>query len=352
MIKHAVTCSCLLLALLLIGCGQQSADDEPLVVYSGRSQALVDELVQQFNEETGLTAEVRYGRDAQLLATIQEEGAQSPADVFWANTTGALGAAINADLLVQLPDSILDRPAAFVPSGGRWTPVTTRFRVLAYNSDAVDRDDLPKSVMDLPELEQHAGRIGWTPTYSSFQDFVTAMRIEHGREAARTWLEDMQALDPNAYTSNTPMIRALQAGEIDIALTNHYYVLRLKYGGPEGEYESHEHKPVEPAPDAPVEMYHFGSGDVGDLALVTGAGILSSSNQKDKAARFLQFLLSPTAQSFAAKSVHEYPVTRGVEMPPYMMPADSALSISPSIDFEQLRQFDETLALMREVGLL
>lgn len=352
MTKHAASYACLVLALLLSACGQQSADDEPLVVYSGRSKALVDELVAKFNEQTGVSAEVRYGKDAQLLATIQEEGGQSPADVFWSNTTGALGAAINADLLIQLPDSILEGADAFVPSGGRWTPVTTRFRVLAYNSDAVDRADLPESVMDLPELEQHAGRIGWTPTYSSFQDFVTAMRVMHGTEATRTWLEEMQALNPNAYTSNTPMIRALQAGEIDIALTNHYYVLRLKHGGAEGEYEGHEEKPVEPAPNAPVETYHFASGDVGDLALVTGAGILSSSEQKEKAARFLQFLLSPAAQSYAAESVHEYPVVKTVDVPSYMMPVDSALSISPAIDFEDLRQFDETLALMREVGLL
>ena len=342
----------MLVIFMVMGCQQQSAEDEALVVYSGRSKALVEELVSKFEEETGLAAEVRYGKDAQLLATLQEEGDQSPADVFWANTTGALGAAINGGLLTSLPDSILQKPAAFVPSGGRWTPVTTRYRVLAHNTNEVQAEDLPETVMRLPELEQYEGRIGWTPTYSSFQDFLTAMRVRHGEDSTRAWLEGMQALNPKAYTSNTPMIQALNAGEIDLALTNHYYVLRLKYGGAEGEYEGHEEAPVTAAPEAPVETYHFAPGDVGNLALVTGAGILSSSEQQDKARRFLSFLLSPEAQSYAAQSVHEYPVVKGVQLPEYMLSVDSALALSPSIDLEKLRNLSGTLELMREVGLL
>ena len=95
----------LLPALLFTGCRQD--EPETLVVYSGRSEALVDGLVDLFNQQTGLPVEVRYGTDAQLLATLQEEGERSPADLFWANTTGALGAASNAGLLASLPDSLL-----------------------------------------------------------------------------------------------------------------------------------------------------------------------------------------------------------------------------------------------------
>ena len=351
MFKHTAPFGLLLIILLLTGC-QGEPEDQPLTVYSGRSKVLVEELVKRFEAETGIEAEVRYGRDAQLLGTIQEEGNQSPADIFWANTTGALSAAINADLLTQMPDSILQRPAAFVPAGGRWTPVTSRFRVLAYNANDVDSTDLPETVMRLPELEQYKGRVGWTPTYSSFQDFLTAMRVKHGGDSTRAWLEAMQKLEPKAYASNTPMIRAMDAGEIDIALTNHYYVYRLKYGGAEGEYEGHAHAKVTPAPESPVHIAHFRPGDVGNLALVTGAGILQSSQQQDKARRFLTFLLSPEAQSYAAQSVHEYPVIEGVDVPGYMTPADSMLRLSPNIDFERMRDLNATLQLMRSVGLL
>lgn len=362
----------LALLLLLSACGdasqeQQSpsseaaSDGEPLTVYSGRSRPLVEGLVEQFEEQADFPVEVRYGTDAQLLAALQEEGERSPADLFWANTTGALAEAQQQNLLGSIPNSLTQNVAAFAPQNGRWTPVTTRFRVLAYNSEAVDSTQLPASVLALPQMDQFSGRIGWTPTYSSFQDFVTALRTIHGRDSARAWLQGMQGLEPNAYSSNTPMIQALADGEIDVALTNHYYVLRLKQGGAEGEYEDEEHEEEEEGeeheegsaqPNAPVQTYHFAQGDVGNLALVTGAGVLRQGGHRQQAQQFLRFLLSPQAQRFAAQQVHEYPVIEGASVPGYMLPVDQALALSPEMNFEDLKNLDATLRLMREVGLL
>lgn len=345
----------LVLVASLVGCGGESDD---LVVYSGRSKALVDSLVTMYEDETDASVQVKYGSDAQLLSALQEEGDQSPADVFWANTTGALGNAVNSDLLATLPDSVLNQPPRFVPSNQRWTPVTTRFRVLAYNSDAVSPDDLPETVKNLPRRRGLEGRVGWTPAYSSFQDFATAMRVSEGTEATRAWLRGMKNLNPKSYTSNTPMIRALAAGEIDVALTNHYYVLRLKHGGAEGEYEGEEEGEEEeeeegqPQASAPVATYRFSERDLGNLALVTGAGVLQTSNQGEEAQQFLQFLLSEKAQSFAANRVNEYPVVSGTEVPEYMVPVDSALTLSPEFDLQRLQEMDPTLDLLRDVGLL
>ncbi len=347
----------LTLVLSLLGCGGSEQDE--LVVYNGRNEALVDSLVQQFEQETGIPVSVRYGTDAQLLAALKEEGDQSPADVFWANTTGALTQARKADMLTKLPDSLLSIPDSFVPESGMWAPVTARFRVLAYNSNQVNPEDLPESVLELPDLDQFKGRVGWTPSYSSFQDFVTAMRVLHGPDTTRTWLNEMETLNPNAYSSNTPMIRALAAGEIDVGLTNHYYVLRLKHGGAEGEYEEEEegegHEEEEeggPSPNAPVETYHFEDGDVGNLALVTGVGHLSTSDQPEDAKRFMRFLWSQTAQRLAATQVNEYPVVEDVQVPDYMTPVSEVLPLSPSFNFERLSNLDATLKLLRNEDIL
>lgn len=344
-----------LLAVSLVGCGGESDD---LVIYSGRSKALVDSLVSMYEEESDVSVRVKYGSDAELLNALQEEGDQSPADVYWANTTGALGNAVNNDLLSRLPDSLTDQPARFVPSSQRWMPVTTRFRVLAYNSEEVSADELPETVAELPRRRDLEGRVGWTPTYSSFQDFVTAMRVTEGEEATQAWLRGMKNLNPKSYTSNTPMIRALDAGEIDVALTNHYYVLRLKHGGAEGEYEGdeeeeeeHEEEEEEVRSSASVETYRFAEGDLGNLALVTGAGVLQTSDQTPAAQRFLQFLLSEKAQQFAAFRVNEYPVRSGTEVPDYMVPVDSALALSPEFDLERLQEIEPTLNLLREANL-
>jgi len=347
----------LTLVLSLLGCSGGEQDE--LVIYSGRSKPLVDSLVQLYQQQADVPVRVKYGTDAQLLAALQEEGDQTPADVFWANTTGALGNAVNNDLLEPLPDSLIDRAARFAPSNQRWVPVTNRFRVLAYNSDAVNPEDLPDSVFDLPEHSEFRGRVGWTPAYSSFQDFVTALRVTEGSETARTWLNEMQDLNPKAWSSNTPMVRALEAGKIDVALTNHYYVLRLKYGGAEGEYEGEEeeHEEVDegeagPRASAPVEMHHFEEGDLGNLALATGAGALQASDQSDAAHQFLRFLLSEQAQSFAATQVNEYPVVPGTPVPEYMMPVEKALKLSPTFELQRLQEMDPTLELLRDVGAL
>lgn len=341
-------CALAALALSLAACGGNEQPDtttadgdaaaDELVLYSGRSQTLVEPVLDRFRDETGIEVRARYGRDAELLAALSEEGARSRADVFWANTAGALGAANNAGLLTELPDSLLARPGAYVPSSGRWIPVTVRFRVLAYNPAAVSNEALPASVMDLPAMGQFRGRIGWTPTYSSFQDFVTAMLLVHGEDSTRAWIQGVRALEPKAYPSNTPMLEALLAGEIDVALTNHYYVRRITEGDADGA-ES-------------IAVHRFASGDVGNLALVTGAGLLETGAHDANAARLLSFLLSEEAQAMLAETVHEYPVLRDAPVPAYLLPFDDAARLGPDLDFERLRDMEGTLRLLRDEELL
>ena len=372
--RTSATLTVLLFVTLLISACTGGAEEDELVVYSGRSEALVETLVERYEDSTGREVSIRFGSDAQLMAALQEEGQESPADVFWANTAGALAAAAENGLLQPLPDSITNRAAAFGPTNAPWVPITARFRVLAYDTVDVNPSQLPASVMDLPSLQEFEGRIGWTPTYSSFQDFITLMRLEEGPEATRSWLNAMQELNPQSYTSNTPMLRALAEGEIDLALTNHYYVWRMKYGGGEGEYEGHDEGEEEGAagegaaaeggegeeapeeglgnPQLPIDAYHFESRDVGNLALVTGAGLLQTSDQTDAAIDFISYLLSDTAQTYAAESVHEYPVVPSAELPSYLIPIDSAGQMSPQIDYARLRNLEETLELLRDVGVI
>lgn len=338
-------------ALLIASCSQSSSDQ--LVVYSGRSQALVKQLVTDFKKQTGIDIQVRYGNDAELLAVMNEEGDKSPADVYWANTTGALATASKQGLLRTLPDSLLNKPDNFHSTSGKWMPVTVRYRVLAYNPNVVDTTELPASVMDIPKLEKYKGRIGWTPTYSSFYDFMTAMRLTKGQDEARSWMEAMTKLNPKSFSSNPPMLQAMAAGEIDIALTNHYYIYRLKYGGGEGEYENETYYGEKgPQQDAPVETYHFKEGDIGNLALVTGASELKTSGDSEAAQKFLSFLLSQQAQSYAAQSVHEYPVVNGVELPDYMLDLEKTFELSPDYDYESLQKLEGTLKMLREVGVI
>lgn len=312
------------------------AQAQTLTVYSGRGQSLVEPLVKQFERETGIRVQVRYGTDAQILAALQEEGARSPADVFWGNTSGALGQAAAKSLLRPLGETLLRQPVAFVPASKAWVPVTLRLRVLAYNPQKWKPEELPQSLLDLPRFAREkglGGRVGWTPTYSSFQDMVAGMMALHGEAKTREWLLEMKALSPKAYASNPAMLDALRAGEIDLASTNHYYAVRFRRAG----YQ--------------LGMHHFKEGDVGNLALVTGAGVLKTSKNLTAATRFLSYLLSPKAQQYFVGTVGEYPLVKGVVADPNLLPLEEALAKSPRLDFEKL-PLEQALRLLRELGIL
>lgn len=177
------------------------------------------------------------------------------------------------------------------------------------------------------------GRVGWTPTYSSFQDMVAGMIALYGEEKTREWLLAMKALAPKAYPSNPAMLDAIRAGEVDLGSTNHYYVVRFRRAG----YR--------------LGMHHFRDGDAGNLALVTGAGLLKTSKNLAAATRFLTYLLSPQAQQYFVGNIGEYPLVKGVALDPNLLPLEEALAKSPKLDLEKL-PLDRALRLLRETGVL
>ncbi|MEW5989029.1 MAG: extracellular solute-binding protein, partial [Chloroflexota bacterium] len=198
--------------------------EETLVIYSGRSETLVQPIIDQFAQATGIEVQVRYGSTSEMAATLLEEGDNSPADVFYAQDPGGLGAIEQAGLLAPLPAATLAKvPARFVSPAGEWIGITGRARVVVYNTDTLSESDLPSDLWGFTD-PQWQGRLGWAPTNGSFQAMVTAMRTVWGEEETRRWLEGVLANEPVAYESNTPIVAAVGAGEIEVGFVNHYYL--------------------------------------------------------------------------------------------------------------------------------
>jgi len=322
-------------ALGFAGCGgsdEAASGDGTLTIYSGREEEIVQPLIDQFVADTGLDVEVRYGDSAELAATIAEEGENSPAEVFFAQDPGSLGAVEQEGLLAELPQELLDRvEPRFRDPDGHWVGTSGRVRVVAYNTDLLDESDLPDSILDFTD-PRWKGKIGFPPTNASFQAFVTAMRLTLGDEETRAWLEGIKANEPKLYEKNLPTVEAVGRGEVEVGFVNHYYLFLAK----------------EENPDLPVANDYLGAGDPGALVSVAGVGILEES---DPAHRFVEFLLSDEGQRFYAEEAEEaeYPLVAGIE-PREGLPALDELH-GPEIELDQLGpELERTLELLNEVG--
>ena len=317
------------------GAAGAAKDVGELTVYSGRAQELVKPLLDKFTADTGVKLNVRYGDTAELAATIREEGENSPADVFFGQDAGALGALQKAGLLGDLPPATLDKvDARYRSTVKQWVGTSARARVIAYDKREINEDEVPPSVLDLTDAK-YKGKVGWAPTNASFQAFVTAMRKINGEDVAEQWLKDMKANGTKAYEKNGLVRDAIAAGEVQFGLINHYYVLEA--AAKEGA-------------DYPVGVGFAKAGDPGSLVNVAGAGILKSSDKQDGAVQLVDYLLGDESQRFFAEKTFEYPLVGSLPSPEGVPPlADLA---QPGLDLSDLDDLEGTLKLIEQTGVL
>ncbi|NYI99688.1 iron(III) transport system substrate-binding protein [Nocardioides thalensis] len=322
-----------LVSPLLAACG----GDADLVIYSGRNEELVGGIIEEFEEQEGIEVEVRYGDTAELAAQVAEEGDSSPADVFFSQDAGALGLLSEEGLLTDLSEDDLGRvPEVYASTEGDWVGVTGRVRVIAYDPDQVEESELPDDVAAFTEPEWR-GRVAIAPTNASFQTFITAMRVNDGEEAARAFLEGLIANDVEIYEHNLAILDALEAGEVEVGLINHYYL--------------HEKKIELGEENVRTQLKFLPPGTAGALVNVAGVGVLEGGSDNEHADAFVEYLLSDETQAEFVEVTGEYPLVDGVE-PPADVPPLEELGGGTGIDLGELSSLDETVDLLTEVGLI
>ncbi len=310
-----------------------TGDAAELTIYSGRNEELIGSLLEQFEESTGISVEVRYGDTAELAAAILEEGDNTPADVFFGQDAGALGALQKEGRTRAIPEELLSQVDERLRSPeGQWIGISGRARVLDYNTDDVDAAELPASIWELTE-DEWQGRVGWAPTNGSFQSFVTALRVTEGDERTLEWLEAMKANGTQIYTNNTGIVEALGRGEVEVGLVNNYYLSRFKAEDP----------------NFPV-AHHYFEDDAGAMINVAGVAIIDSTDQEEAAIALVEYLLSSEAQSYFTQETNEYALVSGAPAPADQVPLEQIQA--PDIDLSSLEDLEGTLELLQQAGLL
>lgn len=316
-----------------------SGENGELIIYSGRSESLVQPIIDEFAEETGIKVSVRYASTPEITGVLLEEGENSPADVFFAQDPGGLGAVQNAGLLQALPEATLARvPERFRSENGDWVGISGRSRVIAYNTDAIKDPaaELPADIYDFVDPKWD-GRLGWAPTNGSFQAMVTAMRVLWGEDKTREWLQGIQANNPRVFESNAPIVEAVGAGEIDAGFVNHYYLYRFL---------------AEQGESFKARNYFEPGGGPGSLLMVAGAGILKTAKNVENAQAFIDYLLSDEGQKYFVTQTSEYPVVEGIELPDGLPPLAELDANAPQISLSDLADVQGTQDMLIDLGII
>jgi iron(III) transport system substrate-binding protein len=304
-----------------------------LVVYSGRAERLVKPLLDTFSFETGIELEVRYADSSQLAATLLEEGDRTKADVFFSQDAGALGALNKKGRLAQLPSNVLAKVAKdYQADNGSWVGVSGRARVFVFDPRQVQ--NAPDKIDDLLD-PKWKGKLAYAPTNASWHSFVTGLRQSRGEAAAKTWLQGFKANNPRSYSSNALVVQGVEKGDVAIGLVNHYYLYELA-GGDLRKVKSRNE--------------FAAPGDPGALVNVAGAAVLKEAGNDSAAFELVSYLLTKDAQTYFATKTYEYPLISTVSAAPELPPLASLKS--PVADLSDLDSIDESLKLLRDVGLL
>ena len=299
--------------LLTISCknnGEQNDNEiaqesKELNVYTHRHYEADQDLFKRFEEQTGIKVNVINASADELIQKMSMEGAQSPADVLITVDAGRLTRAKEQGLLQPIQSEILNNtiPAHLKDEDDHWFGITKRARIIAYSLDRVKPEEL-STYEDLASdkwknklLIRSSGNI-----YN--QSLLASIVVNKGEEEARKWSEGIvrnMARSPKG--SDRDQVKAVVAGEGDLAIVNSYYIGQMLNSS----------DPEEVATARKIGVFFPNQNDRGTHMNVSGAGVAKHAPNKANAIKFIEYLVSEEAQRIFSHSNYEYPVLSSVE---------------------------------------
>ena len=273
-------------------------------IYSARQEVLIKPLLDRFTARTGIVVNVVSGNADALLERLKREGANSPADVLLTVDAGRLARAKQADLLMPVHSATLatNVPARYRDPEGAWYGLSVRARPIVYATDRVDPAEL--STYQALTDAKWKGRVCVRSSNNIYNQSMLAAMIHHlGAERTEAWAAGLVAnFARTPQGGDRDQIRAVAAGECDVALANTYYLAQLAKSPRVTDREA----------AAKVAIFWPDQDGHGVHVNISGAGVTRSAKNPDAAIRLIEFLSGDEAQRLYAEVVNEYPVKPGV----------------------------------------
>jgi iron(III) transport system substrate-binding protein len=342
--KLLTLCAALLL-VTLTACGTPAATEAPvtaesvsgeLVVYSGRSEALIQPVIDAFKaQHPGVEILLKSGSNSELANALLEEQNNPQADVFITTELVTIQSLARQGVFEAYRPQAADQlPAEFVGEEDLWVGLTRRVRVIIYNTDLVAEDETPKSIFDLTDPKWRGQIAAAGSTNGSMQAQIAAMRQLIGEEETEAWLNGLIENEATFFGGHTDVRKAVGAGEFKIGLVNHYYYhLQKAEGSPVGVV----------FPDQEPDQ-------IGLITNATAAAIVKGTENRAAAAAFIDFLLSQEGQRLFAELNYEYPLLPGVALSPDVQALDSFRLADVNVS-QAASELDATFALIEKVNL-
>ena len=274
-----------------------------LNLYSSRHYDTDEQLYSGFTEQTGIEINRIEGNADELIARMQAEGENSPADVFLTVDAGRVWRADQAGLLQPVDSDILDEriPAHLRHPDGHWFGMSQRARIIYY-----DRDDVanPPTTYEALADPAYEGQICIRSSSNIYNQSLMASLIErHGETLAQSWAEGVVANMARApQGGDTDQLRGIVSGECDIAVGNTYYFLRGIAGDVDGLTDGIDG----------IGWVFPNQSSTGAHVNVAAAGVVASSSNTENAVAFLEYLTTDAAQAYFANQNNEYAAVPGI----------------------------------------
>ena len=272
---------------------------EELVVYTARKEHLVKPLFDAYTKKTGVNIKYITDKAAPLLARLQAEGKNSPADMLITVDAGNLWQAADKGVLAPVQSAVLEQniPAHLRDAENRWFGLSVRARTIVYATDRVKDGELT-TYEDLAS-PKWKGRLCLRTSKKVYNQSLVAMMIAQQGEAeaekiVKGWVGNL-ATTP--FSNDTKTMEAIAAGQCDVGIVNTYYYGRL----------------MKKKPGTRLAIFWPNQSGRGVHVNISGAGVTKNAKHRDAAIKLIEWLSGEEAQKIFASLNMEYPVNPAVQ---------------------------------------